>query len=295
MPLTLTEQLAHSTVRIEVDYAGGESGCGTGFVYQVRPTADPADVVTLLITNKHVVEGSIRGRLRFTCSNAESMPNYKLSHTFQIDDFAPHWAAHSNPTIDLCALPLAGYVMQMNALGLTPFFCTVDRCGRCTQQELDDMSAVEPILMVGYPNGLWDEANNLPLIRKGTTATHPARAYNDRPEFVIDAACFPGSSGSPVFLFNELGYDSRSEGRVIGISRVKLLGILYAGPTLSTCGEIVTEIVPTASQPFARMRLMMNLGYVIRADQLDEFDLGYSEIVLARASQNEAAAGTTSQ
>jgi hypothetical protein len=26
--------------------------------------------------------------------------------------------------------------------------------------------------MIGYPNGIWDAKNNLPVIRKGITATH---------------------------------------------------------------------------------------------------------------------------
>ena len=37
-----------------------------------------------------------------------------------------------------------------------------------------ELSAVEEILMIGYPNGLWDAVNNYPLIRRGVTASHPA-------------------------------------------------------------------------------------------------------------------------
>ncbi len=44
--------------------------------------------------------------------------------------------------------------------------------------------------MIGYPNGIWDEANNMPIIRRGITATHPNFNYNGKPEFMIDAACF---------------------------------------------------------------------------------------------------------
>jgi hypothetical protein len=48
--------------------------------------------------------------------------------------------------------------------------------------------------MVGYPNGLWDTANNFPLIRRGVTATHIKNNYNGKSEFVIDIACYGGSS-----------------------------------------------------------------------------------------------------
>jgi len=57
--------------------------------------------------------------------------------------------------------------------------------------------------MIGYPNGLWDHVNNLPLIRRGITASHPGVDYqiegqNGPGVTVIDMACFPDSSGSPV-------------------------------------------------------------------------------------------------
>src|SRR3954471_785314 len=70
--------------------------------------------------------------------------------------------------------------------------------------QLQELSAVEEILMIGYPNGLWDAVNNYPLIRRGVTASHPAVDFdvNGVPTTVIDAACFPGSSGSPVVLHN---------------------------------------------------------------------------------------------
>lgn len=52
--------------------------------------------------------------------------------------------------------------------------------------------------MVGYPDGIWDEFNNQPIVRRGITATHPKNDFNGKGEFLIDAVCFPGSSGSPV-------------------------------------------------------------------------------------------------
>lgn len=43
-----------------------------------------------------------------------------------------------------------------------------------------------------------------------------------------------------------------------------LLGILYAGPTLTVDGKIVVKDIPTAAVPMAEMKTMMNLGYVIK-------------------------------
>jgi hypothetical protein len=102
--------------------------------------------------------------------------------------------------------------------------------------------------MVGYPTGLWDDVHNSPLFRTGSTATHPAVDFQGRPEFVVDLACFPGSSGSPVFAMRSHGYpweDAAGDPR-------RFLGVLYAGPLLPGAQTTV------------------NLGYVIKASKVNE-------------------------
>ncbi|MEB0261247.1 MULTISPECIES: hypothetical protein [unclassified Mucilaginibacter] len=89
---------------------------------------------------------------------------------------------------------------------------------------------LEEILMVGYPNGIWDQINNKPILRRGITATHPNFDYNGQKEVMIDTACFPGSSGSLVFIFNEHGYQDKKGNITLGSSRVYLLGVLFARP-----------------------------------------------------------------
>jgi hypothetical protein len=126
--------------------------------------------------------------------------------------------------------------------------------------------------MIGYPNGIWDSVNNLPIIRKGITATHPSIDYDGRREFLIDAACFPGSSGSPVFLFNLSSYTTKSGGTIIGGSRIKLIGVLYAGPQYSAEGEVRIVNVPTQQKVVAVSAIPNNLGFVIKAERLRDFD-----------------------
>ena len=104
--------------------------------------------------------------------------------------------------------------------------------------------------MIGYPNGIWDATNNMPILRKGITATHPNIDYEGRLEFLIDAACFPGSSGSPVFLFNTNGWTNRDGSMSLG-SRVKLLGVLSSGPQHTTTGEVRIVTVPTQQRAVA--------------------------------------------
>jgi hypothetical protein len=126
--------------------------------------------------------------------------------------------------------------------------------------------------MVGYPNGIWDATNNMPIARRGITATHPNLNYEGRREFMIDAACFPGSSGSPVFLYNTGGYATRAEGMVMGGIRIKLLGVLYAGPQHIATGEVRVVNVPTQQRAIAVSSIPQNLGLVVKASRLLDFD-----------------------
>lgn len=125
--------------------------------------------------------------------------------------------------------------------------------------------------MVGYPNGLWDRINNLPVFRRGVLATNYKRDWNGKKEFLIDAACFPGSSGSPVLLFNIGGYQSR-KGSHLGANRIKLMGILYAGPQHTVEGEIRIVNVPIHQKPIAVAGIPNNLGIVIKAEQIRHFE-----------------------
>jgi hypothetical protein len=124
--------------------------------------------------------------------------------------------------------------------------------------------------MIGYPNGLWDEVNNYPLIRRGITASHPAvdHEVDGVPTTVVDIACFPGSSGSPVFLYNHGSFADKKGNLVVG-GRLLFLGVLFSGPVIQADGRIVIHNIPTAAVPVAEVSLMMNLGYIVKSRELE--------------------------
>ena len=107
--------------------------------------------------------------------------------------------------------------------------------------------------------------------RRGITATHTANDYNGKQEYMIDAACYPGSSGSPVFPFNVGNYVSKSGRTVIG-SRFYFLGILYAGPQYTNRGEVIVVDIPTKTETITKSNIPANLGYVIKSQKLFDFD-----------------------
>lgn len=274
--LSISEQLAHSTVRIETSTASG-GGSGTGFFYRFAANGDAH--VPAIVTNKHVIEGSFRGSFVLTEKGDDENPIYGQYRYFDFDNFQNHWILHPDKEVDLCAMPIAPLLHQAEERNLNFFYVPLDKSLLLTEKELNDLILMEDVVMVGYPNGIWDEKNNMPIFRKGITATHPHLDWNGRAEFLIDAACFPGSSGSPVFLFNQGGYATKSGGLVIGPSRVKLLGVLYAGTQHTVSGEIKVVQVPTQKAAVSISSIPNNLGIVIKASQLAAFDRIFEKAV----------------
>jgi hypothetical protein len=137
--------------------------------------------------------------------------------------------------------------------------------------KLEELSALEEIVMIGYPIGLWDKRNNLPLFRKGCTACHPAIDFNEDGIGIADIACFPGSSGSPVYLLNENSYKDKKGNNYLGKSRLFLLGFLYAGPQHQATGELIISNIPTQQKITANTPVMVNLGLYIKSSEIMVF------------------------
>lgn len=268
--LTPVEQLAFSTVRIETDLNDGGIGTGTGFFYRLKQQ-DDGQHIPVIVTNKHVVKDATKGRFRLTLQNAEGLPDIGNHKTFELDAFERRWVHHPIDDVDLCVLPIAPLLRLAEEQGKKFFFKAIIKSLLPTAEDYDSMFGMDDITMIGYPNGIWDEANNFPVFRKGITATNPKYDWNNKKEFLIDCACFPGSSGSPVLLVNMGGYFTRS-GLNLGSTRIKLLGILYASPQHTATGEIEIVDVPVAQRPVLISRIPNNLGIVIKSELLNDFD-----------------------
>jgi hypothetical protein len=266
--LTLLEQLCYCTTRIECTSLAGQTATGTGFFFSIVEDADKT--IPFLFTNNHVVRGMTKGRFRFTKADTVGHPLVKDHFIIELDNFESGWTSHPDTSVDLCAMPIGQILNAAAKQNTNIFFRTFDDKLIPTDEQKKELDVVEDILMIGYPNGIWDEVNNQPIIRKGTSATHPALDYNGKKEFMIDAACFPGSSGSPVLVHNKSGYSTKAGGFVMGSERIHLLGVLYAGPQHTATGEIKVVNVPTLQVPLTISRIPNNLGIVLKSERITE-------------------------
>lgn len=267
--LSRSEILQYSTVRIECLESGQVVSTGTGFFFSFCEELDGKNVPAI-VTNKHVVKGSKHGRLILTLTNGANLPSDQR-FSFDIYNFENRWIPHPDEDIDLCVLLIGPILHDLEARGSNAFRATLEPSLIPSDTMKGSLVALEDILMIGYPNGLWDSVNNLPIMRKGVTATHPNRDYNGAKEFMIDAACFPGSSGSPVFLYNEGAYSDARGNLSVG-SRLLLLGILYAGPQFTAQGDIHVVNIPTNNKHIVLSSIPNNLGIVIKSEKLLDFE-----------------------
>lgn len=191
------------------------------------------------------------------------------SDNFEVT-FSTNWFFHSTQDVCFCFVnPLFEKVKKLT--GKNVFYIATDETLIYSEENLKSLSSLEPVVMVGYPNGLWDTLHNYPLFRTGVTAAHPAYDFNNKNIGLVDMACFPGSSGSPIYIMNENGYSDKRGNTYLGKQRLIFLGILYAGPFTKINGEIVVVDIPTKQQAFSQMKTMINLGYYVKAHELSEF------------------------
>lgn len=267
--LSLSEQLAFITTRIQCEKTDGTISVGTGLFFQYTFAGDKT--IPVIVTNRHVIEGSKRGVFHLTRTSENGEPVPGDFEAIVVDNFEQSWIPHPDPMVDLCIMPMEPLPDFAERQSVKFFYRSLDESLIPTSQVLSELTALEEVLTIGYPIGLWDAVNNMPIFRKGITATHPNLNYEGRDEFLIDAACFPGCSGSPVLIYNLGAYPTRRGDIILG-TRILFLGILYAVLLhVPAEGKIEFMPVPTRIRTFGAQEVPINLGVVIKARRLLDF------------------------
>ena len=266
---TAAEQLFFVTVRIEVDKIDNKGknvkGIGTGFIVGYKWSNKEG---LFLVTNKHVVKNAKKGRFFFIQSDGK---NPLLGKTFNIEvnNFKKSWFSHPDDKIDVAIMPLAKILAEIQKRNVSVFFKSISRDLLPTLKQEESFDALEEVVFVGYPSGIFDTVNYIPVARRGTTATPFNIDYLGLPQFLVDASVFPGSSGSPVFILNKGSYSPRGGGLVVG-NRLIFLGLISSVYTRNDEGIWDFVDVPTTLVPIVRTQQMVDLGIVIKSSTVFE-------------------------
>lgn len=274
--MPIEHALVRSTVRLLAGLSGAPpTSVGTGFFYKiVHPTANIGKI--LIVTNKHVVRGA--EVIHFVLSSATSAANLNEQHqpVGRKDQeiawpLAGNLYLHPDPEIDLCGIDVTipvGHVMepgnQLRSMFLDAHWLP---------QSIDkkNMRDVEQVLVVGYPRGLWDNHNNMPIVRLGTTATHPLAHYQNKRNFLVDVAAFPGSSGSPVFSY-EAPMFRQADGSFTPGTKVQFIGVVWGVIEWSVEGELKVVEIPSAQKHVPVISTSLNLAIALHAEAIRDLD-----------------------
>lgn len=258
---SIAEQLFFTTVRVDTVTASGGAGAGTAFLFAFKK--DGANY-PFVVTNKHVVMDMREGALSFL-QRKDGAPELGKGFRLGIEGWPQAWFGHPSPDIDIAICPFApleAHIKEQHGLDL--FYRFVSDGMIPTAEQAANLDALEAVTFIGYPNGIWDSKNLLPVARRGMTASPISVDFEHTPRFLIDASVFGGSSGSPVFLLNQGMYTDKKGGTTVG-SRVHFIGVIGAVFYRTQLNQIIAVPIPTHVQPMAQQQEMIDLGIVFKA------------------------------
>ena len=273
------DQLVYATTRIVVTKPGRKE-TGTGF-FVCFDQMDQKRRLTGLVTNRHVLEDGTFFEFHMNRRGDNGKPEFGEHIGIPLEAGSFNWLPHPNREVDLAVLPMGpiSKTAQLRGTPISWFDFPVDFIA--SEEYLTQLSAVEDVLMVGYPTGLWDDVNNLPIVRRGITATPPYRDFLGKKQFAIDCGSVPGSSGSPVFLFNAGAFVNKAGKLEFGL-RCSLLGVLNEGHCYNAEGEIGLRDRPTHQDFISVTSIPLNIGYCIKAHELLAFRPMLMDMAIAK-------------
>lgn len=258
---TADYQYLYSTVRIEGFTKAKKSITGTGFYFNFVES-ETHDLIAI-VTNRHVLKDVVEATIKIILLDEKEVSHDTKPLSLTITDLDKKVIYHPNPDIDLCALPLALVIDQTRDIpkGWKLALYAYSKNDLPSPEEFDELTAIEDIIMIGYPDGLMDEVNNKPIIKKGITSTHIMLDYENEKMFLIDMYCFEGSSGSPVLLYKYGVFEADGDS-YIG-RRTRFLGVLFAGHDTPVEGKLA-RITLSKLKPV--LDINMHIGLVHKAE-----------------------------
>lgn len=258
---SVAEQLFFTTVRVDTIAVDGSAGSGTAFFFLYKRGEQSFPFV---VTNKHVVADVREGALWFV-QRENAAPKLGSGFRLRIDDWNQAWFGHPDPDVDIAICPFAPLEAHVKTQhGVELFYRYVDAAMIPSAEQASSLDALESVTFIGYPNGIWDRRNLLPVARRGMTASPLAVDFEGTPRFLIDASVFGGSSGSPVFLLNQGAYGDKNGNTIVGL-RLLFVGVVAAVFFRTQSNEVVEVPVPTQSQSIVKHQEMIDLGVVYKA------------------------------
>ncbi|MCL2875672.1 MAG: serine protease [Betaproteobacteria bacterium] len=268
-PKTITEQLFFTTVQIDTITINNENCTGTGFIFSY--TLNENKQALFIVANKHVVMNMSEGHFSFL-KQKDGLPTLgdKLVLSIGQQDWAAMWFGHPDAGVDIAICPLMPLIDSVKKQrNIDLFFRAVGMSMIPTPQQEMELDATEIVTFIGYPTGIWDKKNFLPVARRGATSSPIQVDFNGSPCFLIDTSMFVGATGSPVFILDH-GPRITKDGEFESDSRFYFVGVIARVFCRTYSNQIVSVPIPTQSQPITEQHKMIDLGVAFKARSVVE-------------------------
>jgi S1-C subfamily serine protease len=222
--LSAAQQLEHVSVLLRTEDRQKGLFSGTGFFYNFFRNGDQS--LTAIVTNRHVLAGMTKVQMRLTRKNSSNLPDFGNFVDVVLQDLDWRVIFHPDPNVDLAILAVSDVLVAYEKDSKPIYAVGMEESLVASETDLKKFQPLEEVVIVGYPDGISDIANNVPIFRRGITATPVYMRFNNEKRFMIDAAIYHGSSGSPVCLYNVGAWIGENNIAQLG-TRVGLLGVVY--------------------------------------------------------------------
>jgi hypothetical protein len=263
---TVFDRFFYTVVRIEARPID-RPFVGNGFFLSAS-LGEPNSGSIYLVTNRHVVRPFDQGRLILHCGLDASEPAHAphpgnvVSMTIQ--DWSTGWVDHPDPAVDVSVLSVGAIYNWAHEKQQPIYLASFQQEDVATGGTLSNLDSLEEVFYVAHPEGIWDEAHNLPIIRRGTTASPAFESFSGRPGFLVDGAIHFGVSGSPVIALQQRFPSHMTTGNFP--PQVRLLGILSESFETTGYERPRAAEIPGRRSDLIKWRMPMNLGFAFRAE-----------------------------
>lgn len=247
---------------------------GTAFIYEFSVKIDTLNSIRFskpyLVTNKHVADSIDSANLIFTLADQQGRPDYGRKLYFRVNNFKSQWIPHPLASVDLCIMPISHIINHTKINNKPIYYFPIDSEFILSSKTLESVTSIKDVLMFGYPRGVADTTNNIPIIRKGSTITPLYLNYNNKPEILIDVPVFPGSSGSPVFLYFD---QYERNGNILSVvPKLALIGIATKSISYKSTGEVKVVDIPIDSKLITEFDIPMDIAICIKSELILMFE-----------------------
>ena len=187
------ERLFYTAVRIEKTSVAGEKETGTSFA--VRYDYGDNKYVIFLVTAKNFLVNADKVTFYFKKSDGKK-PLLGEDLAIEIDQPGKLFLYPADKSLDFAVIPLEQIfktAFDNKILTSKPsiFLIPIDKTMIATPDQLGALSYIEDVVFIGYPTGVYDLKNLLPLARKEMTASPIDINYKGKPVFLINAGVLP--------------------------------------------------------------------------------------------------------